>query len=86
MHLRKPELVRDTTLAQIGEVVQLDDAPLAPRQTPSCQLRSAPVLAELEASVSVVIAPGRGVRIERNGPDGDRWSPFWRGRRSGCVL
>ena len=86
MYLRKPELARDTTLAQIGEVVQLDDAPLATRQCLHAGFDQYTLLAEFEASVSVVIAPGRGVASRGTARTATGWSPFWRGRRSGDVL
>ena len=35
MHLGEPEFAGDTTLAQIGEVVELDDATLAARECPA---------------------------------------------------
>ena len=48
MNLGKPELAGDTTLAQIGEVVQLDDATLAARECPQTGFDQSAFLAELE--------------------------------------
>ena len=56
MHLGKPELAGDTTLAQIGEVVQLDDATLAARECPQSGLDQRAFLAELEPPLGAGVA------------------------------
>ena len=56
VHLGKPELAGDTTLAQIGEVVQLDDATLAARERPQAGLDQRALLAELEPALGAGVA------------------------------
>ena len=56
MHLGKTELAGDTTLAQIGEVVELDDATLAARERPHSGLDQRAFLAELEPPLGAGVA------------------------------
>ena len=51
MHLREAELGGDTTLADVPEVMELDDAPLASREGTQTRLDQDPLLPELEPSL-----------------------------------
>ena len=74
MDLRETELRGDTTLADVPEVVELHDAPLASGQRAQPRFDQRPLLALLEPLLGARVTGGRGVGLERHGTDDDSFA------------